>query len=90
MIPRKGWEDIRLSVMEDIQMAKFTQYPELREKLLATGDAELVYTNDCGDTYWGLSEGSGENHLGKILMKVRGRLAGQTARCAACPTGPPM
>ncbi len=79
MVPRKGWEEIRLTVMEDVQLAKFTQYPELREKLLATGDAELIYNNDCGDSYWGLFEGSGENNLGKILMKVRGRLAAEAA-----------
>ncbi len=79
MVPRKGWEGIRLSVMEDVQMAKFKQYPELREKLLATGDAELIYNNDCGDAYWGIYEGTGENNLGKILMKVRGRLAAEAA-----------
>jgi len=79
MVPRKGWEDVRIGVMEDIQMAKFKQHPELAEKLIATGDAELTYNNECGDTYWGVFNGEGENNLGKVLMRVRTKLAeGQT------------
>lgn len=27
-----------------------------------------------GDTYWGVVDGKGENHLGKILMKVRSEI----------------
>ncbi len=80
MVPRKGWEDVRIDVMEEIQMAKFTQHPELAEKLIATGDAMLTYNNECGDKYWGVFNGEGENNLGKVLMKVRARLAeGQVA-----------
>ena len=56
-------------------MAKFTQHPELAKKLLDTGDAELIYTNTCGDDSWGIVEGKGENNLGKVLMKVRDRLS---------------
>jgi len=77
MVPRKGWEDIRLDVMEQVQLAKFTQYPELGKKLIATGDAELIYNNECGDSYWGVFEGKGENNLGKVLMKIRTRLSKQ-------------
>ncbi len=80
MVPRKGWEDVRIDVMEEIQMAKFTQHPELAEKLIATGDAELTYNNECGDRYWGVFNGEGENNLGKVLMRVRTKLAeGQVA-----------
>lgn len=49
-------------------------HSDLRKKLLATGDAELVENNTCGDVFWGICDGVGENHLGKILMLVRDRL----------------
>ena len=69
---RPDWEDIKLSVMRDLVAAKFRE-PELREKLLATGDAWLEEGNWWNDTYWGvnLRTGKGHNHLGNILMVVR-------------------
>ncbi len=54
--------------------AKFTQHPDLRARLLATGNAELV-EHTKNDAYWGDGgDGTGENMLGKILMKVREEL----------------
>jgi predicted NAD-dependent protein-ADP-ribosyltransferase YbiA (DUF1768 family) len=32
---------------------------------------ELIEGNWWGDTYWGVCNGVGENHLGKLLMKIR-------------------
>ena len=75
MVPRKGWEEVRISVMEEVQIAKYQQHPELASKLMATGDAELIYNNECGDTYWGVFNGKGENNLGKVLMKIRNKFA---------------
>lgn len=73
---RPDWEDVKIDLMEEIVRAKFTQNPELAEKLLATGDALLVEGNKWGDTCWGVDvrTGRGQNHLGKILMKVRKEL----------------
>lgn len=73
---RPDWEEVKDSLMEAIVRAKFTQHPELAAKLLATGDKVLVEGNHWGDTYWGVDihTGQGENHLGKILMKIRGEL----------------
>lgn len=68
---RKDWNDVRLSVMKDIVYVKFSQNPDLKEKLLATGEARLEEGNDWGDRFWGTVGGSGENHLGKILMEIR-------------------
>lgn len=48
--------------------------PELRDKLVATGDAEIVEGNWWGDKFWGVCRGVGENHLGKILMRIRTEL----------------
>jgi len=67
---RDDWEKIKLDVMYELLKAKFSE-PELRAKLLATQDAELVENNWWGDRYWGECRGVGENHLGKLLMKVR-------------------
>lgn len=70
---RSDWDEIKLGVMEDLVRQKFQQ-PYLAEKLLATGDQELVEGNWWGDRFWGVCKGEGENHLGRILMKIRGEL----------------
>lgn len=70
---RKDWEDIKLQVMEKALRQKF-QDPALCEKLIATGDEELVEGNPWGDRYWGVCNGSGKNKLGKLLMKIRKEL----------------
>lgn len=67
---RPDWESIKLDVMETAVRIKFTD-PELAAKLIATGDEELIEGNWWNDTFWGVCNGVGENHLGKILMKVR-------------------
>lgn len=68
---RSDWEEIKLSLMEEIVRCKFDQNPDLKEKLLSTGDRLLIEGNTWGDYYWGVCKGKGENHLGKILMKLR-------------------
>ncbi len=70
---RFDWPAIKLGVMSTGLDAKF-QIPELRDKLLATGNAELVEGNSWNDTYWGMCRGVGDNHLGKLLMKIRAEL----------------
>ena len=71
---REGWDTTRVGVMQAIVKAKFAQNPELRRKLLATEDEQLVEGNWWGDTFWGICRGEGENHLGRILMEVREEL----------------
>lgn len=68
---RPDWETVKYDVMYQVCMAKFTQNPDLLEKLLATGDAELVEGNTWGDKVWGVCDGIGENNLGKTLMRIR-------------------
>ncbi|HEC65017.1 MAG TPA: NADAR family protein [bacterium] len=68
---REDWEDVKLDIMEQLVLSKFSLNNGLRFKLLETGGAELIEGNNWGDTYWGEHKGVGKNHLGKILMKVR-------------------
>lgn len=70
---RRDWEQIKQRVMLELLRDKFRD-PVLRDKLLATGDAELIEGNHWHDTYWGVCNGAGENHLGKLLMVLRGEL----------------
>ena len=71
---REDWEDVKISIMYDILYCKFTQHFDLREKLLATNEIELVEGNTWNDIFWGVCKGNGENHLGKTLTKLREEL----------------
>lgn len=68
---RTDWNEIKLSVMSELLDQKFGRHPDLRKRLLATGDRQLIEGNTWGDTFWGVCNGVGENHLGKLLMKTR-------------------
>jgi N-glycosidase YbiA len=67
---RSNWDDIKLAVMEDLLVQKFSDI-QLRRKLVATGNNELVEENWWHDVWWGKCGGVGENNLGKLLMKIR-------------------
>ncbi len=67
---RSDWESVKLDVMLNLLRQKFSS-GELRSKLIATGNTELIEGNTWGDRFWGVCDGRGENHLGKLLMKVR-------------------
>ena len=68
---RDDWDDIKCDIMYDICKAKFSQNPDLAQKLDATGGQELVEGNDWNDHFWGVCNGKGKNMLGIILMKIR-------------------
>jgi ribA/ribD-fused uncharacterized protein len=70
---RPDWDLDKLAVMLDLVRQKF-QDPMLQRQLLFTGNAELIEGNYWHDTFWGVCNGEGENHLGKILMQVRNEL----------------
>lgn len=71
---RKDWEDIKIDIMYEINVAKFTQNEKLKEMLLKTGSAKLIEGNTWHDTFWGVCNGEGRNELGKILERVRSEL----------------
>lgn len=71
---RPDWDQAKDAVMERAVRAKFTQHPELRDLLLATGEEELVEAAPT-DTYWGVGrDGSGLNKLGKLIALIRSEL----------------
>ena len=70
---RPDWEEIKLVVMKECLDIKFYNRT-LRDRLVATGNEELVEGNGWNDTFWGVCRGVGENHLGRLLMEVRREL----------------
>lgn len=67
------WSEVKLGVMGHILRVKFARGTSWYDKLIATGDEEIVEWNNWGDTYWGrdINTGLGKNHLGRLLMKIR-------------------
>lgn len=66
---RPDWNKIRIEVMGGLIQAKFSIVNGLLMQLLIdTGDYEIVEGNTWGDTFWGISNGLGENNLGKLIM----------------------
>ena len=71
---RSDWEEVKDDVMYVALYAKFTQHERLRWLLLDTGERKLI-EHTSHDSYWGDGgDGSGQNKLGQLLMKVRDEL----------------
>lgn len=69
-----NWDLIKQDCMLDFLRQKF-QEKGLAKMLLNTGNLDLIEGNRWGDTYWGVCNGVGENHLGRLLMQVRDEIA---------------
>jgi len=72
---RPDWDNYKFEVMNWVVREKFKD-PNLAQLLIDTGDQELIEGNWWGDVIWGVCNGKGQNHLGKILMQVRNELRG--------------
>ena len=70
---REDWEEVKLEVMEAILKLKFSQR-YFRQRLIDTGEEDLVEGNTWNNVFWGICRGIGRNHLGKLLMKIRSQL----------------
>lgn len=65
-----NWDKRKLEVIEKALLIKFKQ-PVLKELLLNTKGKEIREASPR-DWYWGIGKDeSGQNHLGKLLMKIR-------------------
>lgn len=72
-----GWSASKFDRMRDVLRQKFTQHPDLRELLLATGDARLIESTTVDNEVnrlWGEVNGVGRNMLGELLMEIRNEL----------------
>jgi ribA/ribD-fused uncharacterized protein len=70
-LERQAWPVEKLGIMEEIIRAKVQQHDYVRIELLRTGDRELI-ENSPTDSYWGRGpDWQGQNHLGKLWMKLR-------------------
>lgn len=72
---RSDWDNKKLEFMNWAIREKFKDI-NLAELLIQTEDIDLIESNTWNDTFWGVCNGKGKNHLGKILMKVRDELRG--------------
>jgi len=80
---RSDWSSVLIDVMRYVINCKFRQNPELAERLMAV-EGEIVEYNEWKDTFWGVYEGVGENHLGRLLMELRNDLV--NGKTQFCPT----
>jgi ribA/ribD-fused uncharacterized protein len=86
LFPNPAWNDeFKLKLMEDLVFQKFSKNEDLKEKLLATGDCEIIEGNTWHDNFFGSCTCGDcppekqrpkeeQNNLGKILMRVRAKL----------------
>ncbi|KAI0790016.1 hypothetical protein C8Q75DRAFT_793093 [Abortiporus biennis] len=71
---RRDWMAVNVEKMDKALWYKFTQHQDLKDELLATGDADLVENSDK-DAFWGIgADGKGRNELGKALQRLRVKL----------------
>ena len=74
-----NWSDVKYQNMEKVLRLKVEQNPIVKEALLNTKD--FIIAENCidEDTDWGINNNNeGNNHLGKIWMKIREEIGGNT------------
>lgn len=75
-VPLRGdWEEVKISIMEDLLRQKFAPGTEHHDVLMAE-EGEIVEWNNWHDQFWGKChclrhKRTGRNELGKILTKIR-------------------
>ena len=76
---RPDWDQRRLEVMKEALIAKFTQHQKLRTLLVGTGDAQLIEASPKDRFLGEGKDGTGENHMGRLLEEVREILRAERA-----------
>ena len=68
---RKDWNEVKVSIMEELLRLKIEQNPYVLKKLLQTEDYMIVEDSPKDDFWgWGANR-DGNNQLGKLWMKLR-------------------
>jgi ribA/ribD-fused uncharacterized protein len=71
VLRRRDWHDVKEGIMMEILWAKTHQHDYVYQKLLMTGDRQLVEDSWRDDFWgWGLDQ-KGRNMLGNLWMTVR-------------------
>ncbi len=71
---RQDWDLVKVDVMYKAVRKKFMTHAAISSVLLQTGHEPIVEKSPT-DAYWGCGcNGTGQNHLGQILMRVRAEL----------------
>jgi predicted NAD-dependent protein-ADP-ribosyltransferase YbiA (DUF1768 family) len=68
---RDRWAEIRLAAMAGVLRLKFSQHPDLADKLTATGDSLLAGHYLMGSDFW---DNQGQNWIGRLLELIRAEL----------------
>ncbi|KAG9042350.1 hypothetical protein FS837_010969 [Tulasnella sp. UAMH 9824] len=67
------WATTCMDRMYEVLQLKFAAYPGLEVELLDTGEADIILNSS--DPFWGCGpDGTGQNHLGNLLMRLRQEL----------------
>jgi ribA/ribD-fused uncharacterized protein len=65
------WGSKKVAIVEEILRAKLAQHQEAQEALRESGHEDIVEDSPT-DYFWGVgADGSGQNMLGKLWMKIR-------------------
>ena len=71
---RQDWNEVKVATMEEILRAKLAQHPYIQRKLRESGEWH-IFENSPRDSFWGRGpDWKGENHLGKLWMKLRAEM----------------
>lgn len=74
---RPDWNDVKLNVMYEVLVIKFTQEP-FKTLLLETENQNIVEGNYHNDKFWGvdikITPNEGENWLGRLIMDIRTKI----------------
>lgn len=67
----EDWDEVKESRMYYFLRQKFSHGSFLAEALNSTGKCSIVEGNTWRDRFWGMTNGTGSNRLGKLIMKIR-------------------
>ncbi len=80
------WVKIRFKVMEDIMWEKLQMCDEFKKRLINSGNKRLIHNME-GDVIWGFGhDGQGCDEMGKMLMRVKGRLQNLSNKTVDIPS----